>query len=193
MNKKLLALFTSLMVSLTPFVYGDDGNSKENKGETFVEQDGRVHITWSNYDQYADIRHSQSTRSKFRKQLFRTFDKHFEMLAKNLPKGHELHLIVTEVDLAGQVWPSSASGVGALGNDMRIVNRAWVPVFGFDYRVVDAHGVEVLKEDSVLLRDLNYLDHAVSRFNRDPFVHEKTMITDWYKRTINIELAQATS
>ena len=105
MNKKLLAVFSGTALLMASQVQGA----------------ANVEITWENPKEYADVKPSNESRKHFRERVFRKLDEHFVELAEKLPDGQTLMVTVTDLDLAGQVWPASFVGFGNSGSDVRLI------------------------------------------------------------------------
>ncbi|MFC3094341.1 DUF3016 domain-containing protein [Alteromonas sediminis] len=183
MRKLLLvsALSLSTMTSATAIA--------DEKDQTVKNEEGRVLITWQSPQDYSDIRPSLQSRRSFRKQVFRELDEAFEKLAETLPEGQTLHVTVTDIDLAGQVWPASFVGIGSGGEDVRVVKRIHIPRMTFSYVLKDASGNDI-KADDVKIKDMGFLDGLSVRFSERPFAYEKRMLKDWFGDTFSEQVAK---
>jgi hypothetical protein len=149
-------------------VYASTSFADEEQ-KTTIEEEGRVHITWQSYDKYRDIKPSNQSRSKFRRNVFKQFDKHFEKLAKSLPEDYLLKLTVTNIDLAGMVFPNNGPipirggfiNMGQTGMDIRVMEQVHVPRMDFEFELLDNNG-QVVLSDSVKLKDMAFIDRATT-------------------------------
>lgn len=150
--------------------------------ETFT----RVEVEWSNPSDYTDIRPANQSRSRFRETTFKHLEKHLEKLAARLPEGQRLKLTVTNLDLAGQVWPGHMMGLG-LSSDVRLINRVDIPRMNFSYELLDGSGA-IIRTGEEKLKDMSFQDRAVGRYRNQTLRYEKTMLKDWFVR--NFELIE---
>ena len=178
-----------LPIAISLSIIGSGSALADKKDLTVVEEEGRVKITWQSPQDYRDIRPSNQTRKSFRNQIFNEFDETFEKLAEELPEGQLLEVTVTDVDLAGQVWPGSFVGVGHGADDIRVIKRIHIPRLEFSFNLKDADG-NVLKTGEVKIKDMNFLDRLSVRFRERPFPYEKRMIREWFNDTFTEEVAK---
>lgn len=129
-------------------------------------------VTWTDPDKYTDMRPGDESRKKFRDRIFYHFEKHFTKLAKRLPEGQVLKIDVTNVDLAGDTL---AGGI----NRIRIIKDMYPPKIYFSYQVVNVDG-SVAKEESVKLRDMNFMMGSRLKYRNEAIGYEKQMLDDWF-------------
>lgn len=142
----------------------------------------RVQIDWQNPEKYTDVDPVNESRKRFRERTFEKLEHYFEELAQSLPQGQTLHLTVTNLDLAGEVWPASFVGLGRSGNDVRLIKDVYIPRMEFSYTLKDASGA-VLKEDNVYIKDMAFHNRLNKYFDQDSLRYEKVMIEDWFDDT----------
>ena len=163
MSKKLLALSSGVML-------------------LFAAQAGAaatVEVTWENPKDYTDVKPSNESRKHFRNRVFKRLDEHFAKLAEKLPDGQMLQIKVTDLDLAGQVWPASFVGFGSGGSDVRLIKRIDIPRMEFSYKLLGADK-QVIQEADVKIKDMAFQDRLRSGFRDEPLRYEKHMIKDWF-------------
>lgn len=163
MNKKLLAMLSGASL-LFAFQAGAAAE---------------VEVTWENPKDYTDVKPANESRKHFRKRVFKKLDEHFAKLAEKLPDGQVLQITVTDLDLAGQVWPASFVGLGSGGSDVRLIKRVDIPRMEFSYKLLDANK-QVVQEADVKIKDMSFQDRLRSSHKNDTFRYEKTMIKDWF-------------
>ena len=159
--------------------------------DSVVEDEGRVHILWQGYDRYRDIQPAAQTPATFRRQLFHELNKHFEKLAEVLPDNHLLKVTVTDIDLAGMVFPNTAPipirggfiNMGQTGVNIRVMEPVHTPRMDFSFELVDNNN-SVLLSDTVALKDITFFDRSTTRVRHKPFIYEKRMIEQWFEDTI---------
>ncbi len=89
-------------------------------------------------------------------------------------------MTVTNLDLAGQVWPASFVGFGHSASDVRLVKHHDIPRMNFSYKLTEKDGT-VVKEGEVKLKDMGFQDHIIRASARDePLRYEKNMIKQWF-------------
>lgn len=143
-------------------------------------QAGTVKVEWHEPDEYTDIKSANANRNKFRKSVFKQFEKHFNKMAqKELPEGMRLEVKVTDLDLAGEV-------IGA-AQYRTVTNSRW-PSIEFEYSLYD--GKRLVKSETVKLKDLSFMDKRSRLGNRSTYFYEKRLIKDWFVDDIRTMLAQ---
>ena len=142
-----------------------------------------VEINWQEPDSYQDIRPSNQSRASFRKMVFSDLEQYMSKLAEDLPDGQTLLMTVTDLDLAGEVWPSSLLG-GMGGSDIRLVKPVYIPRMSFSYTLKDAGG-NVLQNADVKLKDMAFMDRGTRASRRaENLTYEKAMLRDWFEKTL---------
>ena len=91
----------------------------------------KVEITWQDPKSYTDVRPSNESRKSFRNRVFKSLDEYFNKLAEALPEGQTLEVTVTDLDLAGEVWPTMRAGAF----DIRIIDTVYIPRMEFSYQL----------------------------------------------------------
>jgi hypothetical protein len=134
-----------------------------------------VSITFDETHHYSDVPFDSSDR----KQALDALADHFTSLGKYLPPGQDLHITVTDVDLAGRMVPNFSAG-----RDIRVVNgRADWPRMQLRYSL--EQGGQVVKSGEAQLQDMNYQNRSSMRyFDSDLYRYEKQMIDDWFGKNI---------
>ena len=142
----------------------------------FAESDNvtTVNVTWQDPGSYTDIRPSNESRKNFQKRIFKEFEGYFSKLAESLPSDRTLDITVTNVDLAGHVWPSFG-----YGNDLRIIDSVYIPRLKFSYEL--KQGEQVIKSADVDLKELAFMDRGSMLRDSDILRYEKNMLKRWFK------------
>lgn len=138
-----------------------------------------VEIEWQNPEEYRDVKPVNQSRSSFREQTFKRLEEYINELAEKLPDGQVLTMTVTDLDLAGEVWPASFVGFGSGGNDVRLVKPIYIPRMAFSYTLKDKTGA-LLKSDEVKIKDMSFQDRHNSFFTSEALRYEKEMLKDWF-------------
>ncbi|WP_018982839.1 DUF3016 domain-containing protein [Salinimonas chungwhensis] len=142
-----------------------------------------VKVTWQEPESYQDIRPSNQSRSSFREMVFSDMEAFINELATALPDDQTFSITVTDMDLAGEVWPASfLGGVGAA--DVRLVKPLYIPRMQFSYALTDAQG-DTLQSGDVKLKDMAFMNRG-TRINRrtENLTYEKAMFRDWFEKTV---------
>lgn len=92
-----------------------------------------------------------------------------------LAPGQQLHVLLRDVDLAGEFEPGRSMSL----HDVRIVKDIYPPRIELHYRLTDASG-QVLDEGDAVLRDSAFLSSDGSRAS-DSLRFEKRMLDDWLR------------
>ncbi|MER2494332.1 DUF3016 domain-containing protein [Catenovulum sediminis] len=147
---------------------------------------GSVEVTWSDPDEYTDIKpSSMHSRKSFQEHTFAQFEKYLNWLAeKKLPKDYVLKLTVTDLDLAGHVW-----WYGSSMEDVRIIKAPYIPRMSFGYQLLDDKK-QVVKSGEEKLKHMSMSQHTILPVNMDNFKFEFNMLHRWFERDL---LAEAQS
>lgn len=144
------------------------------------QQTPKVEVVWESPEDYTDVRPANQSRKRFMEQTFRGLEKHFQKLGKRLPEDYQWQLTVTDLDLAGQVWPASFVGFGQGGQDVRLIKDIDIPRIAFSYQLVSDG--ETLKRAEVELKDMGFLHKGLRGSESDPLRYEKRMLNDWFAK-----------
>lgn len=129
---------------------------------------GRVEVTWSEPEKYADIGHSPADRES----ALQALGAHLQKLARRLPDGQTLQLTVTDVDLAGEPVLRPAREVRILRG------RADWPTMSLRYTLSGPAGT--LRSGEARLSDMNYGFTSLRRPD-EALGYEKRMIDTWFE------------
>ncbi|MDO6565714.1 DUF3016 domain-containing protein [Alteromonas sp. 1_MG-2023] len=168
-------------MSLVPVVLASLGISG-------LVQAAQVEVNWEEPKSYRDVRPANDSRTRFRERTFKELDGFFTELAAKLPENQKLSVTVTDLDLAGQVWPASFVGLGQSAADIRVIKEIDIPRMEFSYVLLDENSVELKKED-VKIKDLNFMNTIKRRSINDRLLYEKNMIENWFNDTFAESLA----
>ncbi|MDM7861726.1 DUF3016 domain-containing protein [Alteromonas sp. ASW11-36] len=176
--KKSLAL-TLLPVALvaSPVVFAAD-----------EQQSDKVAVVWESPEDYSDVRPANQSRKRFLEQTLNQLEKHFAKLGERLPANYQWNLTVTNLDLAGEVWPSSFVGLGHGADDVRVIKDIDIPRMSFSYQLTDAG--QVVKEADVELKDMGFLQRSLRGFDSEPLRYEKRMLNEWFADEFSEQIAK---
>ena len=139
-----------------------------------------VEIVWENPKKFTDVKSANESRSKFREHTFAQLEKYINELAEELPEGQTLSMKVTDLDLAGQVWPASFVGLGHSGGDVRLVKSIDIPRMEFSYTLTDTDG-SIIQQADVNIKDMNFQHRHNPFFDSESLRYEKNMLKSWFK------------
>ena len=173
-----LALFV-LSVTATAIVTANDQTTQPSPAAAPAV--ARVDIQWQDPQSFSDVRAANQSRARYREQTFAQIEQHLDKLVSTLPQGQTLQLTVTDLNLAGRVWPSSLVGLASAG-DVRIIKGTDFPAMRFSYTLRDDNS-DIVKAGEEHLRDLSF-QNRVNRHSRgDALRYEKRMLDDWFAKT----------
>ncbi len=132
-------------------------------------------IEWESADDYRDVRTANGSRQSFKAKVFKELEAHFSVLAKGLPATNTLKINVTNVDLAGNIEFIDM-------RQIRVVKEIFMPQMSFSYQLLDESG-KLLKQDSVDVKDTNFMRRGNLRNDHDALKYEKNMLTRWFNVT----------
>ncbi|HQC98161.1 MAG TPA: DUF3016 domain-containing protein [Aquabacterium sp.] len=134
---------------------------------------GRAEVTYDHPERYTDAGRGRDAES-----ARRTLASHLADLAQqHLPAGQQLAIVVTDIDLAGQVPPTVAARHG----EVRVLGRNvdW-PRIALRYTLRD--GERVLAEGSEEVADMAYMQHGGLPAGNGALPYERRMLSDWFER-----------
>lgn len=154
---------------------------------TFAQAE--VEIVWDKPEKYRDVKPSNESRKKFREATFERLDKYLNKLATALPDDKKLLMQVSDLDLAGQVWPASFVGMGHSSSDVRVIKDIDIPRMTFSYQLLDKSG-QVVQQASVNLKDMAFLNRSNHLFKSEPLRYEKNMLKNWFEQEFELHIDQ---
>lgn len=146
-----------------------------------TEAKTEVEVNWENPEKYRDVRPSNQSSKRFRETTFKRIDEYVSELAMSLPDNKKLIITVSDLDLAGRVWPASFVGFGHSGSDVRLIKDIDIPRIDFTYQLVDQAG-SIVQEAEVKLKDMAFLQRSNRLFRSEPLRYEKNMLRNWFNK-----------
>ncbi|GGE85812.1 DUF3016 domain-containing protein [Massilia psychrophila] len=129
-----------------------------------------VTVAFSHPEKYGDLPFSPSDRE----QVLKDLGEYFVSLSRDLPPGQELRVEVTDLDMAGRIYPNFR------GQDLRVLRgRADWPRMALRYSL-ESNG-RVISSGEENLSDMAYLERINRYSDGDTLRYEKRMIGDWFK------------
>lgn len=143
-----------------------------------VTEAGIVNITWQGVDNYRDVKAVGDIQSRYELRTFETLTKNLNKAAsKALKPDQKLLLVVTDLDLAGDVRPT----FGASVSDIRVVKDLYPPRMTFSYQILE--GDQVIMAGDEKLTDLGFMQMIGVASDR-PLRYESKMLADWLQKTV---------
>ncbi len=160
-------------------IYAADADESKQEQANPVTEKGIVKIEWQQPDDYRDIKAVSGKQSRYEKSVFEKLTKELSRdAAKVLKPNQKLEMLVTDVDLAGDVRPT----FGATPSDIRVVKDIYPPRITFSYRVLE--GEQVIIAGNEKLSDLGFMSSIRSASHSESLRHEMKLLEDWLKKSI---------
>lgn len=146
---------------------------------------GEVKVEYKDYKKFTDMKPANEPRGSYEKRTMANFDKIFADIAKDLPEGYSWNVVVTDIDLAGDVNHMMTQ----TGQQIRVIKDIFIPRINFSYTLLDQNKVVVLEEKDLKLKEMGFMSRSnVSRVG-EAFEHERGMLERWFKETIKPAVA----
>ena len=150
--------------------------------ENPVTEQGVVKIEWQDPKSFRDVKAVGDIQSRYEKRTFETLTKNLNKEAsKTLKSEQKLEMLVTDLDLAGDVRPT----FGATMNDIRLIEELYPPRITFSYKLLE--GDKVIMAGDEKLTDMGFMQR-VGRASDKPMRYESKMLSDWLKKTVEPKL-----
>ncbi len=141
---------------------------------------GEVKVEYKDYKKFTDMKPANETRGAYEKRTMASFDKIFADLAKELPEGYHWSVVVTDIDLAGDVNHMFTQN----GQQIRVIKDIFIPRINFSYKLLDQNKAVVVEENELKLKDMGFMTRTSSSRADRAFEYEKVMLERWFKETI---------
>ncbi len=174
--------FSLLTLIFMAILTGCTSTAENAPVDNYITHDGNLAIIWKDPNQYTDIESTIWLQSKFTLYLFTELT---EELGKQvnpvLGKDQKLDIMVTNLDLAGDVQPT----FGASADDIRVVSELYPPKINFDYSL--SQNGKVIKSGSEKLQNMSFL-FGIQPITSQPFAYESDLLKKWFKKEIKPDL-----
>ncbi len=141
---------------------------------------GEVKVEYKDYKKFTDMKPASEARGSFEKRTMASFDKIFADLAKKLPEGYSWNVVVTDIDLAGDVNHM----ITQTGQQIRVIKDIFIPRVNFSYTLLDQNKVVVAEETELKLKDMGFMTRASNTRANEANEHERVMLERWFKDKI---------
>jgi len=136
----------------------------------------RADVTFTDPEKFTDAADGQRGSDWGRAANLEEIKTYLEDRANNyVPEGQKLQVIISDVDLAGEIEPWRSPQM----QDARIIKDIYAPRIELNFKLTDAAGV-VVKEGSRHLTDLTFMMNIYPNRN-DRRVYEKGLIDNWLR------------
>lgn len=143
-----------------------------------VVDETRATVEFSNPDKFVDFRNYDRGRDFGQPAMMADLQLHLHQLAERyLPSGQRIHIVFTDIDLAGRVLP-----VRGGGQFQRYVEDFYPPRLWFSYRLLDAQG-QVLEQGEESLVNYSFLRLASrsAAYRSNSLPYEKSLLDHWWR------------
>lgn len=141
---------------------------------------GEVKVEYKDYKKFSDMKPANEARGSFEKRTMAGFDEIFSDLAKQLPEGYSWNIVVTDIDLAGDVNYMFTQ----TGQQIRVIKDIFIPRVNFSYTLLDQNKVTVLEEKDLKLKDMGFMTRISNTRANQAYEHERVMLERWFKEKI---------
>lgn len=141
---------------------------------------GEVKVEYKDYKKFTDMKPSNEARGSFEKRTMAGFDKIFADLAKHLPEGYSWNVVITDIDLAGDVNYMLTQ----TGQQIRVIKDIFIPRVNFSYTLLDQNKVVVAEEKDLKLKDMGFMSRLSNTRANESYEHERVMLERWFKDKI---------
>ncbi|WP_299790435.1 DUF3016 domain-containing protein [uncultured Shewanella sp.] len=146
--------------------------------ENPTTEQGVVKIQWQDPKSFRDVKAVSDIQSRYEQRTFEALTKNLNKAAgKTLKPDQKLEMLVTDLDLAGDVRPT----FGATMNDIRLIEEIYPPRITFSYKVLE--GDKVIMAGDEKLTDMGFMQ-SVGRMNDKPYRYESKLLADWLNKTV---------
>ena len=135
---------------------------------------GQVEVSYIKPDEFRDAGRGSVDRDR----TLAALTQYLQRLSRQLPAGRTLRLEVTDLDLAGEIYPNARL------NDLRVLRGGadW-PHIRMRYTLLE--GGRTLKSGEARLSDPGYMfSSRVLAAADSELAYEKRMLKDWFEQTI---------
>ncbi len=141
---------------------------------------GTVDVVFEQPDRYSDAGWGADAEAHRQ-----TLTQHLQRLgAQGLPPQQMLHIVVTDIDLAGRTRPELAQRP-----DLRVLDgRTDWPRIALRYTL--SEDGRVLREGREQLSDMAYLDHLPRPTSGEPLPYERRLLDDWFRARFGADAGQ---
>lgn len=140
----------------------------------------QIKVSWQAPEKFSDIRPASDTKKRFQEKVIRAFDKMWGEFAQDLPAGYQLNIVMTDLDLAGDVNPMYRAN----HTDIRVIKDIYIPRVKLDFVLTGPMQQEIAKGTDVKIQDMGFMNHAAMNTMSREFHYEHEMLKKWFKKTI---------
>ena len=132
-------------------------------------------VTFQNPDEFRDIRSTDQSKNRSQKALLNKLSSYIEKLSKDLPDGYSVHIVFTDIDLAGSVDYNFY-----MSREIRVIRHQDTPKLEFEVQLLK--NGQAVSKSNVELKDIAFMDKPVFLGLRsDTLRYEKRMLKEWFE------------
>lgn len=140
----------------------------------------QIKVSWQTPEKFTDIRPSSESKKRYQQKVITAFDNMWIKFAEDLPAGYQLSVVMTDVDLAGDVNPMYRAN----HTDIRVIKDIYMPRVKLDYVLTGPQQQEIARASDVKIQDMGFMNSsAIGAMNRE-FHYEHEMLKKWFKKEI---------
>lgn len=139
-----------------------------------------VKVEYKDYKKFTDMKPANEARGSFEKRTMASFDKIFADLAKQLPEGYSWNVVVTDIDLAGDVNHMFTQ----TGQQIRVIKDVFIPRVNFSYTLLDQNKGVVAEEKDLKVKDMGFMSRISNTRANEAYEYERVMLERWFKDKI---------
>lgn len=147
---------------------------------TGVTTQSQIKVSWQTPEKFTDIRPSSESKKRYQQKVLTAFDNMWSKFAEDLPTGYQLSIVMTDVDLAGDVNPMYRAN----HSDIRVIKDIYIPRVKLDYVLTGPQQQEIARGTDVKIQDMGFMNSStIGSINRE-FHYEHEMLKKWFKKEI---------
>jgi len=138
---------------------------------------GNLTVEWVEPEKYRDASQDAYNSESGRNRVLKSLEKYFvSEAARIFPETVSVEMAVTEVDLAGMIYPVPDM------DKIRVIKQIHPARIHFSYRILDASGAVISEGEEKLsdrTPDSNMRARMLSNYEEHPYV--KALVSDWMR------------
>lgn len=140
----------------------------------------QITVSWQAPEKFTDIRPASESKKRYQQKVISAFDKMWAKFAEDLPPGYQLSVVMTDVDLAGDVNPMYRAN----HTDIRVIKDIYMPRVKLDYVLTGPQQQEIARASEVKIYDMAFMNSsAIGTLDRE-FQYEHKMLKKWFTKEI---------
>lgn len=145
----------------------------------------QIKVSWQAPEKFTDIRPSSESKKRYQQKVITAFDKMWGKFAEDLPAGYHLNIVMTDIDLAGDVNPMYRAN----HTDIRVIKDIYMPRVKLDYVLTGPQQQEIARASEVKIYDMGFMNASAIGAINSEFHYEHEMLKKWFKKEILTKVA----